>query len=321
MADVLTSRYLPTSASAVGDTLYEDVEGVIQSITPHKTPFIASIGKTKVPREHHEWLEDTLVSPDGTNAAVEGADAEATVRTIPSRLENYTQILQDTFMVSGSQDAQDLIGAKSASSYHLEKSLKYLNTELEYNAINNTTASAGTSSGARTMKGLAGFVATNDESFASEATNNLFTETKLMKMSQDIYGACEDDNHILLVAPGTAAQIADWDQSSRITVNTNASDKELIMAVMVIETPFGRIRIVLDRYIADTIDTSTSAYYKTAFLYEPGKISVGWFRNWKSTKLAKTGDAEKTQTVGEATLVVHSEKAAAKCGSIYDRAS
>jgi len=316
MADVLTSRYLPGSATAVGKTLYEDVEGVIQNITPHKTPFIASIGKEKVTREHHEWLEDTLVAPDGTNAAVEGANAVATARTIPSRLDNYTQILQDTFMVSATQDAQDSIGVKNTSSYQLEKSLKYLNTELEYNVINNVAYSAGTATAARKLKGLEGFVTTNDESFATTANTNLFTEALLMAMSEGIYNACDDDEQVLLVPPSVAKQIADWDQNSRITVNTNADEKKLVMAVMVLETPFGKIRIVIDRYIAETHATS---YFKTAYLYEPSKISLGWLRNWKSTKLAKTGDAEKTQTVGEVTLVVHSEKATAKCGNIFDR--
>ena len=39
---------------------------------------------------------------------------------------------------------------------------------------------------------------------------------------------------------------------------------------------------------------------------------VGWLRNLKTTELAKTGDSRKYQTIGECTLVCHSEKAAAK---------
>ena len=313
MADVLTSTYNP---AGMGDTIYEDVESVIQNITPHKTPFIASVGNTKVKNTLHEWLEDELKAPAGSNAAVEGADEEATVRDIPTRLKNYTQILTDTFKVTATQDAVDTIGRSKTSTYQLEKSLKYLNTELEYTAINSAAYNAGAAGTAREMMGLEGFITTNDFSFDSTANTNLFTEKILMNMSEAIFEASEDDNHVLLVNGTTAQQIAGWDDNSRITVNTNASEKKLVMAVMVLETPFGTIKLVTDRYIEVTTATEE---YTSAYLYEPGKIDVGWLRNFKTNELAKTGDSRKYQTVGEATLIVKSEKAAAKCGSIYSK--
>ena len=314
MADILTSTYNPAT---MGDTIYEDVEGVIQDLTPHKTPFIASIGKSKADQTHHEWLEDENKKPVGGTAAVEGADAAATLRKVPDRLENYTEILEDTFKVTGTQDAVNTIGRAKSSTYQLEKSLKYLNTELEYAAINSAALNAGAAGTAREMMGMNGFIQTNDSSFAAYATTNLFTEDMLMDMSLSIFEACEEDNHLLLVNSYTAKQISAWDQNSRITVNTNADEKKLIMSVMVLETPFGTIRVVLDRYIE--VDTDTAKDYSTAYMYEPGKISMAWLRNFKTSELAKTGDAKKYQTVGEACLVVHSEKAAAKCGKIYSK--
>ena len=312
MADVLTSTYNP---ALMGTTIYEDVEGVIQNISPYKTPFIASIGKSKAENTMHEWLEDELKLPSGANKQVEGADAVATLRQIPARKHNYTQIMDDVFKVSGSQDAVNTIGRAKTSRYQLEKSLKYLNTELEFAAINNKTANAGAAGTEREMMGMDGFISTNDLSFGAAANTNVFTEELLMDMSEGIFEACEDEEQVLLVGATTAKQIAGWDQNSRITVNTDAASKTLIMAVLVLETPFGRIRVVIDRYIA--LDPASGEQYTTAYLYEPGKMSVGWLRNWKTSKLAKVGDAEKYQTVGEMTFVCHSEKAAAKCGNIY----
>ena len=45
MADVLTSYYSNQSPGVreMKDTIFQDVDGQIQTITPHKTPFIASI--------------------------------------------------------------------------------------------------------------------------------------------------------------------------------------------------------------------------------------------------------------------------------------
>ena len=296
------------------DTVYEDVEGVIQNISPHKTPFIASIGSIKVEHTKHEWLEDELKAPTGSNKHIEGADAEATLRKIPQRLDNETQIMDDTFKVTGTQDAINTIGRAKSSRYQLEKSLKYLNTEVEYSAINNMTKSAGAAGTEREMMGMAGFITTNDLSFAATANTNKFTEERLMDMSEAIFDACEDDEQVLLVGSSTAKQISGWDQNSRITVNTNASEKTLIMAVLILETPFGRIKVVIDRYIE--LKTATEKY-TTAYLYDPGKMSIGWLRHWKTEKLAKQGDAQKFFTVGEMTLVVHSEKAAAKAGNIF----
>lgn len=310
MADTNTTTY----TSGMSDSIFEDVEGVIQNITPHKTPFIASIGKDKVKSTLHEWLEDTITSPTGTNKAVEGADATATARDTPSRLTNYTQIMQDTFKLSATNDAVDLVGRKKESKYQLEKSLKYLNTELEYACINNATAAAGDATTERQMKGLAGFITTNDESYATFADTNDFDEAKLMAMAEGIYENSDDDSFNLLCPPSQARKIAGWDQNSRITVNTNASEKTLVMAVMVLETPFGRIKIVLDRYIAQVEDTA--AMYDTVYLYEPSKFKVGWLRNWKTNELAKTGDSKKYQTVGEMTLIAKSEKAAAKAAKL-----
>ena len=80
MSDVVTSTYSNSSTGVreMSDTIFEDVEGVIQNISPKDTPFQASIGSGKATNTDHKWLEDTLQSATGTNAAVEGADAVAT---------------------------------------------------------------------------------------------------------------------------------------------------------------------------------------------------------------------------------------------------
>ena len=315
MADVLTSTYNP---AAMGTTIFEDVENLIQNITPYKTPFIASIGKSKAKNTLTEWLEDEIKKPTGTNSQIEGRTPEATLRNIPDRMNNQTQIIDDTFLATATQDAVDTIGRATSSKYQLGKSLKYLNTELEYAAINNLTKNAGAAGTARQMMGMAGFITTNDSSFATNANTNLFTEDMLMQMAEDVFDACEDDAQNLLVGGAVARQIAGWDQNSRVTVNTNASEKKLVMAVLVLETPFGRINIVIDRYIELKLDTAND--YTTAYLYEPGKMSIAWLRNWKTEEMAKTTDGRKYYTVGEMALKVHSEKAAAKCGGIFAKA-
>jgi hypothetical protein len=310
MPDVLTSTYTNTSTGVkeFQDTVWEDRENVIQMISPDDTPFISAIGTVKVKNRLHEWLEDELKTPTGSNAAVEGADAASTARTQPAVLSNYTQILEDTFKISATAEYSDTIG-RDPVKYETDKSMKYLNTELEYAALNNTTASVGSTSAGRTFKGLAGFVSTNDKSYSSYASSNDFNEAKLMEMAESCYNAGGKPS-MLLVRHSQAKKISDWDQNGRITVNTSDSSQTLVMSVMTLVTPFGRVKVTLDRFIAQATSTDQ---YDTVYLLDPSKISLGVMRPFKTIELAKQGDARKFQSIWEGTLVVHSEKAHAKC--------
>ncbi|WP_243368431.1 SU10 major capsid protein [Fundidesulfovibrio soli] len=312
MADSLTSYYSNSGAGVreMKDTLFSDVENVIQTVTPHKTPFIASIGTGKAKNVLHEWLEDELKTPTGSNKAIEGADAVATARTAPVRLSNYCQILEDTFKISGTLDAVTPLGRQRVKQYEMDKSFRYLNTELEYAALNNAAASAGDAGTARQMKGLEGFVTTNDKSYASYNATNDFSEAKLMEMSQACYEAGGEPS-VILVGPVQARKIANWNQAGRITVNTNASEQTLVMAVMVLETPFGRMKVTIDRYLAKDDDTGTK--YDRVYVYDPSRCSMAFLRPFKCVDLAATGDSVKCQSIVEATFVMHNEKSASKC--------
>lgn len=298
-----------TYTTNTSSNIWDDVENVIQTITPHNTPFMSSIGKRKVANTLVEWLEDDLTTAQA-NAAVEGADASFSEIAQPVRKNNYTQIFQKTFQLSGTMDAVDLIGRKDEASRLMSKHLKEIATDMEKALINNASAVAGNASTARELKGLEGFVTTNDLSYASYALTNDLAEAKLMDMSRAVYTNSDSDSHNFLVTPIQAAVIAGWDQNNRITVNQNADAKKLTMAVMELITPFGMVKVVISRYINTDLDTGTN--YERCYLYAPDKFQVGWLRNLKTTELAKTGDSKKYQTIGECTLVCHSEKAAAK---------
>jgi hypothetical protein len=311
MPDVTTSTYTneSTGVREMGDTIFEDVEGTIQLISPADTPFQASIGMEKATNILHEWLEDELETPTGTNAAVEGADAVAAEMLPPERLSSHTQIVEKSFKMSGTMEAVNTIGRQDHAKYLLGKSLKYLKTEIEKIIINNATDSAGTSTTARTTKGLDGWISTNDKSYSSYADTNDFDETKFMAMAESAYSAGGYPS-ILMVPPKQAVVISNWDQAGKITVNQEATSKTLTMAVMVLETPFGLVNVVIDKWIST--DTSTVAYDRV-FLYDPEKLAIAWLRKLKTVPLAKTGDNTKYQSLGEFAFVCRSEKAHAKC--------
>lgn len=313
MSDVLTSTYTNTSTGVreMQDTVWEDIWDTITNITPADTPFLSAIGKRKVANVLFEWLEDELKSPTGTNKAVEGADAVATTRSQPVRLNNYVQIFSDSFKVSGTVDAEKTIGRDKVSSYEASKSIKYLLTEMEYALINNATNAAGDASTARQTKGMAGFLTTNDKSFASYAATNDFEEDKFVAMAEACYSTGGKPT-TLLVPPSQARKIAWWNGAGKITTMSNATDKEMILSVLVLETPFGRVKVVIDRFIAN--DNQSGTLYNQVYLIEPEKFRLATLRPMKTTQLAKTGDADKWQTLCEVGLECRAEKAMAVCG-------
>jgi hypothetical protein len=80
----------------------EDVSDVISMLTPHKTPFLTSIGGPEtVKQKLYSWQEDEL-EPGKDNAQVEGFDATEEDCTTTEMLQNTTQIFSRTIKLSGS---------------------------------------------------------------------------------------------------------------------------------------------------------------------------------------------------------------------------
>jgi len=76
-----------------------------------------NVGRTSADNTYHEWSTDILAAADGTNAAVEGADATDTSFSAPNRNGNYTQISTKTLNVSGTSGAVDAAGMKTIEAY------------------------------------------------------------------------------------------------------------------------------------------------------------------------------------------------------------
>jgi len=70
----------------------EDVEDKIYNFNPTDTPLVSSIDRIGVANVFHEWTRDSYRTPNGANAAIEGADATYAAQTQFAPLNNRTQI-------------------------------------------------------------------------------------------------------------------------------------------------------------------------------------------------------------------------------------
>jgi hypothetical protein len=303
MSDTKTITY----TSGMSNSLREELSDVITNIAPTDTPFISTIRKGRVKSTKPEWLEDTLDTA-AANAVLEGADTVADAVVVPTRVFNYTQILEKSFMISGTLEVTDKAGRKSEISYQTGIRTKSLARDVEYNALNSTIA-AGAASTARSMAGAVSRVATNAYSFGSaEAATNHVTEELMNDQFQACWTAGGNPDTVL-APPAQKRKISAFTDDGRLHVHTSADAKKIVMTVRVMETDFGTVVIIPSRH---TADTGSDPYYDTLLIYEKAKWELCYLRPLKRVKLAKTGDHEKFLINLECTLKGLAETANAK---------
>lgn len=311
----------------------EDVSNIITNIDPYGTPFQTMISKGSVHQPFYQWQEDDLRSVRD-NAAVEGADAVTATRA-PTRMRaNYTQIVQESFQISDRVEKTKYYGRASEVAYQSAKLAKELKRDLEWALVGTArNASAGNSSTASRMGNVLGQDASSTpvntvlNRFAPSVTNGVFTENLLLTAHQALYNEGADVN-TLMINPHEALYIANFTASAGRERDFGSS-KKVVNVVDVYVSPFGEVKVVMNRfiqgYIADDApvvgeqvdptpsDDGDSApdQLSAALLFDPNMFELCTFRAWKRTKLAKTGDADKWQMLGEYGLKHKNGKASA----------
>jgi hypothetical protein len=308
MPDVQTLTY--SSGFPQGGVIIDEVDDMITNMSPKDRPFLASIGKGTCSTTTPDWLEDVLATA-AENKVVEGADAVAVALDPPDRLTNYTQIMEKTFLLSNTLQASQQHGYSDPLSYYTGKAMDELGNDMEWNFLNNAAA-AGNSSTAREMDGaLAWAHANSTYTFGgTAASTNHITEDILLDVMQAMYelGATPDT---ILAPPAQKRKISNFTADGRLVMNMEASKKEVVMSVRLIDTDFGIVAVIPERFIAAT---GSDPYYDSMLIYEKKHFTklILKGRGPKREELAKTGDARKFQIVTEQTLKCASKKAVGK---------
>lgn len=284
----------------------EDVSDYISMISPSDTPFQSSIKTEKVDQTLYQWLEDQLRSV-AKNTKLEGADAVDTDRDQPVMRQNGTQILGETFKVSGTADAVKLYGRDKASAREMMKTGKLLKMDLEHSLVGTGqtyVAAAGATPGefAGVQAQIDASVIVTTDSNAGSAGNQAgpLTEENIVAAHEKLYNAGSDGS-ILMIKPSDSKLIAAFAQASGRSRDVGSDDKKLTNVVNVYEGPFGTVRVVKNRWLRTT----------DALLYDPSNWKLAVLRNWFTEKLAKVGDADRWMMIGEFGLKHANRKATA----------
>jgi len=283
----------------------EDLTDVLTNISPLETPFLSSIGRTSASGVFHEWQTDTLAAA-AANAAAEGASATPASGATTTRIGNRAQIFTKELQVSNTQMAVSVAGRASEWNYQINKRMKELARDIEFQLVNSSAQAAGdtTADTARQLEGwgmaaitnaTAGFLSSNVETALTTAsdtgTRKNLTETIFNNILQTCWNSGGNPDAIHVNGYNKRV-ISSFSANATRTSSTDFGNSSLQAAVDVYQSDFGIVKILLNRYVAATnVAVIETQYWRIAEI-----------RPMTFSRLAKDGDRELGQFVTELTL-------------------
>lgn len=229
------------------------------------------------------------------NARPEGMDGPKDESTIRTKEYNYTEIFSKGIEITGTAEAIKKNAIGSETSKQIDNRMRELTRELDRTLIMGIRAATNHSDEAYgTMGGIIDFV-----KYATGANSNTTAETLTPSVVDAMVLQCWDKGgtpDILLVGGRQKQKISAFDKEYR---RTTMDSRRAGMTVDEYISDLGvNLRVVVERWMP--IDC--------AMVLDSSKISVHPLtgRAFFLEKLAKTGDKEKYQIVGEYTAEVRS---------------
>lgn len=297
----------------------EDLSDIIYDVSPEETPLLSAIPKVKATSTKHEWLTRAIAAPSGSNANVEGDDATTDAANANVRLFNYTQILDKVARVSGTQEAVNNAGMANTMAKEMEDKMKEIKTDLETSLLQNVAQVAGTDTAARVLAGLQTYVKTNiskasDGTAATGDGSDIYTDGTARALEESFVEAALATGWTNGAKPSLGIlnafqkrKFAAFSGSS--SKHQDGASKKVVNNVEVYIDPMGtELRLVPCRQCPTDV----------VYFVNPEYLGLATLRNWFKKDLAKTGDSERKQIIGEMTLEVRNEKA--HC-AVYDLAA
>jgi len=293
--------------------LREDLIDAIYNVDPTETPFISNTGKTKADATLHEWQTDTLAAP-AANAVEEGAVAAFTTAAATVRLNNRTQIMTKTVIISGTLEAVNKAGRKREMAYQLIKRGQELKRDMEHGLLGLAGVKVAGANGTPPKFGaMLAWLATNSSAGAGgtepspvdgsdargDGTPRALTEVLFGNVIDNIYASGGNPN-MVLATPKQKRVITGFDGNAGQVQHIN-DDKRVINAVDMYVSDYGVLQIVPHRTIM--------MRERDVWILQTDMFKLAFLRDMHTNDIAKVGDAERKQLLVEFTLVSKNEKA------------
>lgn len=223
-------------------------------------------------------------------ARLEGDDSDPIGYTDISSNSNYSQIFHKEIKVTGTEMVIDNYGMSDPYQYQAAKSIPEMMRLIE-RTLQYGERDAGSATAPRMMGGYQTFITDNLASGAS------LTTTKIEDALELAYNDGGGGEFAAVVNPATYQTIKNLYDSSNF-VRYAPEQNTFGTLVDKIVTPFGNVSFTVDRWQLSNLIP----------LLRLDNIGMLTLRPWQVEDLAKTGDAHKTELIGEFTLCVRQDK-------------
>lgn len=292
----------------------EDLANLIYNISPADTPVMSAAGRRNATNTQFDWQTDALAAADDTNAQIEAFVNTGATSTATTRLRNVTQISKKDVTVSGTQEAANSAGRKSEKAYQFAKRSRELKTDIEKiicgkQPLDFGSGGVGTEtprktralehwlsanvSVANTMGGATYAAPGSETAAVTDGTLRNFTETLLktgIRLAYNRGGAPTN----LVVPPDLKEGVSAF--VGRTSAREIVGEREIVATVSVYASDFGTIKVIPSRLVRT----------RSALLLDFDYLKLAFYRNFRRTPLAKTGDADTELLLAEYGLEVSS---------------
>lgn len=300
--------------------------GRLFTVSPTDAKFLSMIGGLSGGEQtrstEFDWQTYDLRSPSATRTRLEGAAAPTAEERVRANVNNVVQIFHESVEVSYTKlaavaqlagdftpNADESNPILSELDWQITQALKQMALDVNVALLKGAYAKPADNATARTTRGLLPAITTNVN---TNATVRDLTKTIVLDLMQSAWasgGLREEETASLFVNASLKRALtkifvtdAGYKEGSRNVGGVNVST---------IETDFGRLNVVLDRWMpTDTLGIFSLEVCKPRFLLIPGKGFLF------VEPLAKTGSAEKSQLYGEVGLEYGHESMHAKADKL-----
>lgn len=316
---------------AYNGLINEDVMQKIWDISQIPLPLTDRIGTgAKCKNSYKEWTQDTLATPDITNAVVDGADAAGNDTVTGARVGNHCQISQKVVRVSTRARESDSIGRSDELAYQVMRRQQECRRDVEAIMLTEQASVADDgNTAAGKSAGLGAWLETNtdrgvggaDGGFSSgivaaptTGTTRTLTEEMIRDVAQSVYEQGGNPT-VLMSIPALIRKLSEYmfTSSARIaTLQKNAADSAAATAVgsvNVFVTDFGVVLEMIPNRIMQATNSTATTEETELYLIDPDYAEISYLHGYRTEPLAKTGLADNRQIAVDWTLCVNTEKA------------
>lgn len=301
--------------------------GELFAVSPEDTKFLSAIGGLTGGRPADgtlfQWQGYDLRDADDARQRVEGATAPAGESRVRFNVTNVVEIHQETVETTYTKQAATgqyastgsahtgavgVSGANPVADEHgwqVSQQLKQIARDVNKSFISGTFANPATNATARKTRGILAAITTNVITNAEDAELTEDMVHDVMQAAWENGGIAEGETATLMCNAWQKRML------SKIFIKDKGFQEQTRnvggVNLMTIETDFGRINLMLERYMPPAeLAVVSLEQCAPRFLPIPGKGFL--FQE----ELAKTGASDKTQIYGEIGLEYGNEKAHAK---------